>query len=60
VTLTSGTPAVASVPAEIKVPAGSNRAEFGITTRPVTAETVSAITASAAGSTRTVELTLVP
>jgi hypothetical protein len=53
-------PAVASVPAEIKIPAGSDRAEFQITTRTVTAETKCAITVSVGGSTRTTELTLVP
>jgi hypothetical protein len=60
ITLSSGNPALTSVPSEVSVPAGTNSATFPITTRAVSVESSSVITASGAGAARTATLTLVP
>ena len=60
ITLSSGNPALTSVPSEVRVPAGTNSATFPITTRAVSVESSSVITASGAGAARTATLTLVP
>ncbi len=60
VTLSSANAALVSVPQEAKIPSGANRATFAITSRAVTAESSSVITASSAGTTRTATLILVP
>jgi len=53
VTLASGDPSVASVPASVIVPAGSSSATFTITTQPVTSSTAVSFTATLNGQTIT-------
>lgn len=60
VTLASGTPSVASVPASVVVPAGQTKATFTITTHTVTASTVVKIKATAAGLSKSANLTVTP
>jgi uncharacterized protein (TIGR03790 family) len=60
VKLSSDHPALVSIPAEVRVPVGGNRATFQIATRAVTGETAVVITASAGGSARTAILTVTP
>lgn len=56
VTLSSGNPAVASVPSEAVISAGQSSVAFPVTTTAVTAATTVTITASADGSTLSVSL----
>jgi len=58
VTLTSGTTAVARVPASVTVPAGSSTATFTITTLAQTATRTSVITARTGTTSRTATLTV--
>ena len=58
--LSSGKPEVASVPSEVKVPAGAMQATFPIATRSPAAETAIAITASVSGCTRAGSFAVVP
>jgi trimeric autotransporter adhesin len=51
VTLVSGDPPVASVPASVTIPAGATSATFTITTQPVTSSTAVSFTASLNGQT---------
>ena len=60
VALSSANPELASVPSEVKVPAGANSATFRIITRAVAAESSSVITATAAGAVRSATLTVAP
>lgn len=60
VNLKSSNPAVASVPAEIEIPAGQSKATFPITTHAVSAKTSITITASYARSDGSGTLTVVP
>jgi hypothetical protein len=60
VKLSSAKPGVASVPQEVKVPAGSPRATFQVATLATTAESSVAITATAGGCTRSGSLTVTP
>ncbi len=58
--LSASDPAIVSLPAEIKVPAGQKTATFPITTRAAVAQSSNTITASYAGVSRTATLTVVP
>ena len=58
VTLTSANPALASVPANVTVPAGATSATFTITTQPVASDTNVDITASTSGNTGSATLVL--
>jgi uncharacterized repeat protein (TIGR01451 family) len=58
--LSSATPAVASVPPTVLVPAGATSASFAVTTRPVRAASDVELTASYAGVERTAALRLLP
>jgi uncharacterized protein (TIGR03790 family) len=60
VKLSSAKRAVASVPPEIKVPAGASQATFQVSTLATTGETLVSITAVAGGCTRSGSLTVVP
>jgi uncharacterized protein (TIGR03790 family) len=60
VELSSGNPALASVPAELKVPAGVSRVAFQASTRPTPTENQVAITAKVGECMRADRLTLVP
>ncbi|HVK09511.1 MAG TPA: hypothetical protein VM597_12110, partial [Gemmataceae bacterium] len=60
VSLSSGNPAVAGVPASVTVPAGATSASFTVTTAAVTANTTVTLTATAGGVTRTASLTVTP
>ncbi|HLJ50622.1 MAG TPA: hypothetical protein VKU01_31630 [Bryobacteraceae bacterium] len=62
VTLTSGNPAVLTVPATATVFQGANvpNASFSVTTVPVTVQTVVPVTASINGSTMTINVTVQP
>lgn len=60
VTLTSGDPAVAGVPAEAVVNGGQSSGAFPVTTAAVSAATTVTVTATAFGVTRTGTLTVVP
>jgi hypothetical protein len=60
VKLSSDNPALVVVPAEVEVPAGTNRVVFQLTTRTAKAETSVGITASTGGCSRTVNLALTP
>lgn len=59
VPLTSANPK-ATVPPRVIVPAGSDHADFTVTTDPVTASTAGAVSASYGGVTKTVSLTVKP
>jgi hypothetical protein len=58
VQLSSDQPSVASVPATVVVPAGLSAADFSITTYPVSQNTTVNISASYAGATTTLQLTV--
>ena len=58
--ISSANPALASVPSEVKVPAGANSATFSITTHAVAAESSSVITAAVSGAERSATLTVAP
>ncbi len=60
VSLSSGTPSAASVPATITVQAGSASATFTVTTHPVAGSTPVTITADYGGITKTTTLTVTP
>jgi uncharacterized protein (TIGR03790 family) len=60
VRLSSGRPGVASVPQEVRVPAGASRASFPITTLPTATESSVAISATIAACTRSGTLTVLP
>ena len=60
VKLSSDHPALVILPAEVKVPAGTNQAAFQFATRTAQAETSVGITASIGGCSRTVNLVLTP
>lgn len=60
VTLKSNNPAVASVPSEIEIPAGQDRATFPITTHAVSAKTLVTITVSYGQASSTGTLTVIP
>jgi hypothetical protein len=60
VTLTSGDPAVAAVPATVTVAAGATSATFKITTTAVTSNTVVSITATYGGGSKAANLTVTP
>lgn len=60
VKLSSGNPALVTVPEDIRIPGGASSATFRIATRAVTAETSIMITASNGGASRSATLTLVP
>ena len=60
VKVSSDKPSLASVPAEVKVPAGSASAAFQIATRATRAEAAAVITVSIGGCARTAGLTLMP
>jgi hypothetical protein len=58
VSLSSDTPAAASVPATVTIPAGASQATFAVTTSPVASDTSVVIAASGSGSTAAVALTV--
>jgi len=60
VKVSSSKPSLASVPPEVKVPAGSSRAAFQISTGATTAEASTVITVSMGACTRSASLTLTP
>jgi uncharacterized protein (TIGR03790 family) len=60
IALKSSNPAAASVPSEVSIPEGQNKAIFQVTTHPVTAETPVVVSATCAGATREVKLTVTP
>jgi hypothetical protein len=60
VMLTSGNPAVASVPATVTIPSGATSTSFTITTTAVTANTLVPITGTYGGSTKSATLTVTP
>jgi len=60
VTLTSSNPAVAAVPANVTIPAGSAYALFPISTSSVTSTTVAGITATYGASSRSYNLSVTP
>ena len=60
VTLSSSSPATASVPGSVSVAQGATSASFTVTTSAVTASRPVTITASAGGTTRTATLTVTP
>lgn len=60
VTLTSGNPAVASVPPTVTVPAGASSVTFTTTTTAVTSKTVVPITATYSGVSKMANLTVWP
>jgi hypothetical protein len=60
VTLSSSNPAVASVPATVRVPGGASSVSFSIATTSVTAATTVTITASAGGVSKNLPLTVNP
>jgi hypothetical protein len=60
VALSSSSTTVATVPANVTVPAGAATAVFNVTTLPVTASTSVIISASFAGVTQTASLTVTP
>ena len=60
VQLSSDTPAVASVPASVTIPAGLTQATFNIATTAVAANTTVNITSSFAGASNTAALTITP
>jgi hypothetical protein len=60
VSLSSGSTAVATVPANVTIPAGASRAAFTVTTLAVTALTTVNISASYAGVTQNATLTVTP
>ena len=60
VSLSSGSPTVASVPASVNVPQGQTSATFAVTTFAVSAPATATVTASRSGVTRTATLNLHP
>ena len=60
VSVTSSNPAVASVPAKVLVPAGKSIGSFAVQTTSVAAQTVVTITATLAGISKALTLTLTP
>jgi len=60
VKIASDKPSLASMPSEVKVPAGSSRAAFQISTRSIASEAATAITVSQGGCMRTAVLTVSP
>jgi hypothetical protein len=56
VSLSSSNPAVASVPASVTIPAGSNFVNFAVNTAAVSANTIVTITGTGGGSTRSTSL----
>jgi len=58
--ISSAKPSLASVPPEVKVPAGSSRATFPISTRTTSTNATAEITVSLGGCTRTAALTVIP
>jgi uncharacterized protein (TIGR03790 family) len=60
VALKSNNPGVASVPAELEIPAGQGQASFPITTHGVGSKTAISVSASYAGVVRSAELTVMP
>jgi hypothetical protein len=58
VALSSGIPAIASVPASVPIPAGSTSATFAVSTVAVSTTTTVTITASAGGVTKSADLTV--
>jgi len=58
--ISSGKPSLASVPPEVKVPAGSSRATFPISTSTTPANATAEITVSLGGCTRTAALAVIP
>jgi hypothetical protein len=60
ITLTSGAPAVASVPASVTIPEGAVSAEFPVTTKAVAVVTTVQISGTLGGKTFSASLTVVP
>jgi LmbE family N-acetylglucosaminyl deacetylase len=60
VTLASSSPAVATVPASVTVPAGATSASFPITTQPLTSPVSVTLSASYVGQTSTVSVRVAP
>ena len=60
VKISSDKPALASMPPEVKVPAGSNRAAFQIATNATAVEASTVVTVAMGGCARTAGLTLTP
>ena len=60
VALSSGNPAVATVPANVTITEGNTSGTFTITTVPVSSSTPSTISAEFAGETKTADLTVTP
>jgi hypothetical protein len=60
VTLSSGNPAVATVPSSVTVPGGSTSATFTVTTVAVTSSSTATVTGSYGGATRSATLTVTP
>jgi trimeric autotransporter adhesin len=60
VTLSSSSPTLASVPANVTVPAGQTTTNFTMTTKPVTNLTSVTVSASSGGVTKTATVTLSP
>lgn len=58
VTLVSGNPAIAAVPASVNVPAGATSVNFPITLAPVAAETAVSLSASLGGITQVATITV--
>jgi len=58
VALSSGNPAVATVPASVTIPAGANSGTFTITLKPVAADTATPISVSLGGLTQNASLTV--
>jgi hypothetical protein len=60
IALSSGIPAIASVPASVVVPAGATSATFAVSTVAVSTTTTVTITATAGGVTKRADLTVLP
>lgn len=60
ISLSSGIPAIASVPASVVVPAGSTSATFAVSTVTVSTTTTVTIQATAGGVTKSADLTVLP